>query len=403
MSPFPDSAGFFREDLCTRCGECFVRCRYLELSREEAEAEIGRLIEGRPTRFVMQKCISCASCDVFCPEKAEPYQLILARWDRRYRETGLPLRASYMLPYQVPNYRQDAVPLMTARERELLARWKSEPARGEVLFPGCNLLTLPLLFDLRVFHSLPVAGDWSLCCGEPLYRLGAFEAVEQIARGLSDYYAKRRIAKMVFVCPACLNMFQTVLPQRFGARFDFECEYIAPWLLRRFESGEIKVERPLDRRMAVHDSCHGRLQGAPIMDTTRELYRRLGVEVMESHSRPEDGICCGIAAGCNRQMPQDIVAVGRRALREGLAVGAREMAVYCTGCFLHLGMIQHLSRGRLKLSHPLELLAEALGEAVPRQLETRTKKMLMNVIMKPLPKMLSRKRFKVDSLRVGEE
>ncbi len=83
-----------------------------------------------------------------------------------------------MLPYQDPNYRTDVVPEMSPRERQLLTTWKQTPAQGEVLYPGCNLLTVPSLLDLGVLDGLPVSGDWSLCCGEPFYRLGAF-AVEE--------------------------------------------------------------------------------------------------------------------------------------------------------------------------------------------------------------------------------
>jgi Fe-S oxidoreductase len=398
---------FFLADKCTRCGECLTRCQYMNLTRSEAILEIKRLIEDRPTTTVMRDCVSCYACDAFCPEDAGPYQLILEKWSRRYDQDGLPVRAAYMLPYQYPNYREDVVPEMSHRERELLATWRQTPAQGEVLYPGCNLLTLPSLLDLGVVDDLPVSGDWSLCCGEPFYRLGAFAAMEQIAAALTAYYANKKITKMVFVCPACLNMFRNVLP-RFGARFDFECEYIARWLLRRLDDARIRVSRPLERAVAVHDSCHGRVLGDEIMQQTRELYARLGATVVNMKHHHEDGICCGIAAGCNRQMAQDIVRVGRRELREGVDTGTREMAIYCTGCYLILSIIKNLSRRRApsskqRLVHTLELLAEAVGEEVPRSIEGRARKMLGNIIRAALPKMLSTKRYKIGELKIGAE
>ena len=54
------SSGRFIEEKCTRCGECFTRCRYLDLSRREAVLEISRLIEDRPTEKVLQKCVMLA-------------------------------------------------------------------------------------------------------------------------------------------------------------------------------------------------------------------------------------------------------------------------------------------------------------------------------------------------------
>ena len=393
----------FRPERCTRCGECFTRCPYLDLTRAEAVREIERLLAGEPTRSVMQKCISCYSCDAFCPEGARPYGLILERWARRYRERGLPARASYMLPYQQPNYREDLAPEMSAREHELLAQWRRAPEAAEMLYPGCNLLTLPGLWDLPALRELPVSGDWSLCCGEPFFRLGAFEVVERIAQGLTRYYAGKKIRKLVFLCPACLNMFRTVLPESFGAKFEFECEYFGTWLWRRLEAGAIAIPRPLCWTVAIHDSCQGRILGDEVMEQTRALYRRLGLSLLNPKRHHQDGICCGIAAGCNRQMPQDIVAVGRRALGEGAATGCAEMAVYCTGCYLHLGIIQHLARTRQKLVHTLEFLAEAAGERVERVLEARTRKMLANIILKPLPKLLSSRRCRVEEITIGSE
>lgn len=384
---------YFAADKCTLCGECLTRCQYMDLTRRDAILEIRRLIEDRPTRTVLHRCTSCFACDAFCPEGAGPYQLILEKWNRRYEAEGLPARASYMLPYREPNYRTDLVTEMSARERELLAEWKAAPAEGEVLYPGCNLLTVPSLLDLVALDALPVSGDWSLCCGEPYYRLGAFAAMEKIAAALTAHYADKQIAKMVFGCPACLNMFRSVLPDRFGARFDFACEYLGTWLLRQLDEGRLRVRRPLGRTVTVHDSCHGRILGDEIMEQTRELYRRLGLTVVNMKHHHEDGICCGIAAGCNRQMPQDIVKVGRRELREGMDTGAAEMAIYCTGCYLILGLGKNLSGSSQRLVHTMEFLAEALGEEVPRTLETKARKMLVNITAKALPKLLFGKRW----------
>lgn len=391
----------FAADKCTLCGECLTRCQYMDLSRSEAILEMRRLIEDRPTTSVLRKCVSCYSCDAFCPEGAGPYQLILEKWSRRYDRSGLPVRASYMLPYQEPNYRTDIVPEMSPRERALLTTWRQTPAEGEVLYPGCNLLTVPSLLDLGVLDTLPVSGDWSLCCGEPFYRLGAFAVMEKIAAALTAYYANKKIDKMIFACPACLNMFRNVLPRQFGARFDFDCEYIVTWLLRRLDAGLVRVTQPLKRAVAVHDSCHGRIMGDEIMEQTRDLFARLGLSVRNMKHHHADGLCCGIAAGCNRQMPQDILRVGRRELREGVDTGAGEMAIYCTGCYLILGITKQFSRSRQRLVHTLELLAEAVGEQVPRTLEGRARTMLRNIVRTALPKTLSTKRYKIGEVKVG--
>jgi len=392
----------FREDKCTRCGECLTRCQYMDVTRRRAIDEVGRMIDGRPTRVVHDKCISCYACNAFCPEDANPYQLILERWDKRYRDKGLPVRAAYLMPYNRPNYREDAEPGMSAREQETLDKWRSAPAEGEVLYPGCNLLTVPYLYGLKVFDELPVSGDWSLCCGEPYYRGGMNEAVEKIAAGLTDYYADKKIDKMYFVCPACMNMFRNVLPEQFGARLDFECEYIVTWLLDKLDAGEIEIKRPLDREVTLHDSCHARVLGDEVMEANRELLRRLGLKVVEMKRHHEEGLCCGIAAGLNRFMPHDIMLASRRELKEGEGTGVSEMGIYCGGCYIMLNIANHALRSRLKLMHVLEFLAEAVGEPAPREVVKRTRKILANITIKAVPKMASSKTFKLEDPGVGK-
>jgi len=378
-----------------------VRCRYMDLTRAEAIAEIERLIAGEPSGKVLSKCISCYACNAFCPEDANPYHLILDRWHKRYRERGLPVRASYLLPYHSPNYRTDVEAEMSPREKELLAGWKSAPAEGEFLYPGCNLLTVPYLFDLQVLERLPVSGDWNLCCGEPLYRMGLFDVMEKIAKGLENYYRDKPVEKMVFVCPACYNMMKNVLPGEFGAKLDFECEYIVPWLLRAMDRGEFTIKRPLDKKVAVHDSCHARILGSEIMESSRELYRRLGLTVINMKNHHEDGLCCGIAAGCNRYMPQDIVAASVRELREGDSTGAEETAIYCTGCYIMMNLTKRMWPGGNRLVHTLEYLAEACGQPAERKIEQRSAGMLKKIVTKAVPKMLSRKRHRVEDPEVG--
>ena len=386
---------FFSEDKCTRCGECFTRCQYLDLDRKTAIDEIERLIAGRPTKKVMDKCASCYACNAFCPEDADPYFLILEKWHRRYTEKGLPARASYLLPYHEPNYRTDMEANMSAREKEMLEKWKASPAEGEFLYPGCNLMTAPYIWDIPALRDLPVSGDWSLCCGEPLFRMGLFDEMEKIAEGLTNYYADKDIKKMVFVCPACLNMFRNVLPERFGAKLDFECEYIADWLLREMDEGSIEVTKPLGRKVAVHDSCHSRVMGDEISESSRELMRRLGAETINMKHHHEDGLCCGIAAGCNRYMPQDIMLASLRELKEGTSTGAPEMGIYCGGCFIMMNIARNVFRTGQELVHMLEYVAEATGGPTPRTIRGRTMKMLVNITVKAIPKMLSAARYKV--------
>ena len=88
---------FFKKDLCDECGICLERCPVLELPEGQAKLEIKALING-DTGFslVLENCVTCNACDFICPQKANPYGLILERYDGRGRRRSLPYIAKFM-------------------------------------------------------------------------------------------------------------------------------------------------------------------------------------------------------------------------------------------------------------------------------------------------------------------
>ncbi|RJP26326.1 MAG: (Fe-S)-binding protein [Actinobacteria bacterium] len=397
MPQDPGMYDFFHYEDCDLCGDCLVRCQYMDLNRSEAVEEMKRLIAGEPTRVVHKKCISCYACDAFCPRGCRPYELILKTWHERYRERGLPVRASYLMPASSPNFRTDILKRMNVRERELLRVWREAPPEGEaVLYPGCSVLTLPHLLDAGFMRGVTVSGDFDLCCGEMYFRQGLFDVVERVAEKLTTYYRGRDIGTMLFACPAGLNMFRNVLPGQFGAEFDFGVEYLGTYLLEKLESGEIEIVKKLHRSVAVHDSCHARILGSEIMDTARSLYALMGLEMREMEHNREEGFCCGFAAGCNRYSPTDMVLASIRELWEAQKTGAREMAIYCTACLTTMTMYRWLFPTPQPLRHLLEYLKEATGEMPRHPAQKRSFFMLANIARKAFPQIPSRKTYRID-------
>ena len=67
----------FKPDLCNECGTCLTQCQYLTVSSDEACAQIRDLKAGLCAE-VLDQCITCMACNEYCPEGANPYDLILA-------------------------------------------------------------------------------------------------------------------------------------------------------------------------------------------------------------------------------------------------------------------------------------------------------------------------------------
>jgi len=383
-----------KRNSCKYCGTCLSRCVYLRLDPDEAAAEMRRLDAGSPTPHIDRACVSCFACNAFCPNSADPYGRILRGFERAYNERGLPTAARYLLPTSTKSFRTDVLRALPADERRMVADWANAEPAGEVLYPGCNLITCAYLARSAALDGLTISGSLELCCGEMYFRMGLLEQAREMAERLTEYYGNKRIERMIFVCPACYNMFANELPQRFGARFDFEKIYLTDYLLERIKSGELRVQKPLEMSVTIHDSCHARVLGPQFMERVRELLAALGAQVREAGHSREDGYCCGIAAAAPRQSVLDLLRVAATAHAEYRGSGAQGALAYCSGCFLTLGMLGPLLRG-LPLLHLLELTSTALGRPIQNRLGPRGRTMLRNVALNALPKLLSSERFKL--------
>lgn len=388
---------FFDIDKCKECGVCLQRCHYLKLSKNEAVAQRKLLNSGSINEKVSSNCISCYACDAFCENRCSPYEQITGKWNDRYLNCGIPKRAKYLMPTSRNNFRSDVVPRMTKNERALLDKWNETPLTGDiVVYPGCNLLTLPYLMNIEALSGLPVSGNWDMCCGEMFFRMGAYEQVERTAQKLTKHYGKSQIGKMLFVCPACLNMFRNVLPKQFGADFPFETEYIGTYLLSELSSGSIEIGSGLKRTVTIHDSCHGRILGDEVMESSRSLLIAMGVKIREMKLNRHDGLCCGVAAGCRRFNPLDIVLCGARELLEARKTNAEELALYCAGCQITLAMCSWLIPTFQPVRHVLEYFKEASEGIAQSHCKKRTFFIMTNIIKNAFPSLLSKNRFFLD-------
>jgi Fe-S oxidoreductase len=298
------------------------------------------------------------------------------------------------MPGRLPNFRQSLK--YTKRESALHEKWASdEPPAKTCLYPGCNLLAMPLLADGAIFEELPVWGRWDLCCGEMFFRMGTLGPVKSIANRLTEFYRGKGIEELVFLCPAGYNMFSNVLPEQFGARFDFKKTYFTDWFERKIMDGTFHIKKKLSDTVVMHDSCHARILGGEFMESQRRLLRTLGLDVVDASENRAHGFCCGMAAGCNRYGIFDLARCVRMGLSAIDRAKADEAAIYCTGCLLSLGIFRLLNPFGKRLRHTVEYAREAIGERVERKNTKKAIQMTLGIGINALPKYLDPRHFKM--------
>jgi Fe-S oxidoreductase len=331
----------YNYDSCRVCGECLSHCPVVRFSKEQAQKEMERLRAGRPSRL-LDRCTSCMACNNFCELDCKPYQLILSRWNQRYKDRGINALIEAILPYTSPNIWEEVRSRFPDDEREAVERWEKAAAdpdllkgSGDILFLGCNQFFDPYITFSNLWGELPALGrPGQLCCGEPLYRLGLLDEAARQAQRIEEYFKDFKNHRLIMFCQAGYNMFKNVLPEKFNVRFPFEVMFLGEWLLEKIKRGEIQRKRTLGMKVTVHDSCHSRQLGKEFRDMNRELIQWTGAQIVEMSRHGDEGLCCGLggAAGWWGNTVPTLI----RALREANSTEAESIVTYCNGCLVTL-------------------------------------------------------------------
>ncbi len=378
---------FFKEDLCDRCGICFEHCPVLELPEAEAKQEIRALIRGDTgVSLVLQRCVTCNICDFVCPQHANPYGLILERYNEASKIQGLPHMAKFIFPNEPENMWTTTRVLMGEDELSLLHSWEDnlKNPRKEVLLTGFYNNLVPYIAQTSLIDELKpaiVGSDSMFGMGEDAYRIGFFEEAERLGNLAKQKFSEMGIEKMYCFMVVEASMFTDVLPKKFGINFDFDVELLDNWILDRLKSGKIKVKNILNMKVTVHDNCCGRYMDGMLQDTTREIMERIGCEVVEMRHTRENALCCGWAAtvptivgptsGNPLHTLLNLLQSLYLRLQEAEATGANVLVAPCPGCYVFLSLIKVLTNSKLDVYLPIELVQIAAGETPVHKNEER--------------------------------
>ena len=83
---------------CDLCGECLVKCRYVDYDRDRAVQEIKLLMDGKAAD-ILARCITCNACVQNCPTGADPADLI-CRMQKPHRRELLPFIDSVVKTFE---------------------------------------------------------------------------------------------------------------------------------------------------------------------------------------------------------------------------------------------------------------------------------------------------------------
>lgn len=394
--PFQFSKQFHTER-CDFCGRCFAECPVFQWPLEQAQAEIHNLVEtGQST--ALDLCTGCMACNSICPRDADPHTLIVKAWGKRYQKEGLPERARLVLPYHKGNLHETGQAAMPEDERQLLRQWEHNrqypPDCDTMMYAGCNMMLLPFILDSKLYADIPIFGSLDLCCGEPLYRMGCWDAAKAAAQNVRDEFRRMKLKRIVVPCLACYHLFNYVYPRILDVSLGVEVISIEAWLCDRIESGNIQVS-PLNKNVYLHDNCWPKASGDVLFDRTRDLLRHIGVTPAPVKHERENALCCGMCAAAAKFRMRDVVRTANQLMKEQEASAAEMTVEYCGGCYWLLNLINQaqLNRYPKPRRHILELVQLAAGETPKYRTDDRMRSIILAMTPKLAKEFLSRSRF----------
>ena len=171
-----------------------------------------------------------------------------------------------------------------------------------------------------------------------------------------------------------------------------EINHYSTVLAELLESGQLRVSKPLGRRVTFHDPCHlGRLNGG--YDAPRRVLELIGCEVVEMPRNRDNSFCCGAGGGRIWIADPPGEKPSENRMHEAAALEGIDCFVTC--CPKDLNMFEDANKttghaGEFTVNDLAELVAEAvelnslstedMPELVERIIE-RSSQLVANAIM----------------------
>jgi len=360
----------FREDLCNLCGECLHLCPVLKLPIDEAKEEVKNLIAGKESRYALTRCNTCFSCNLYCPQHANPYNLILERWNDLYKTRGAPPLYRFVCPTEQSNIWQLLNVFLSNQERKWIYKWMNYvPKPNDTpLMIGNYTHLFPFILGgsklLDYFKPIDRIDQWEGAAY--LYQGGYLDLVQRIAQRTKNDFDSWGVKKVVACLDAVDYIFNEVHPKEMGVEHAQDFVNFNQWLLGNINSGEIQLKNQLNMDVTVHDNCYSKTLGGAYWEVPRELLKKSGCHIIEMKHNRKDSLCCGFGAGAswvkNISIIFDIISQGFKKFKEAEETGAKALISYCGGCIYLLWAAKELKRSKIDIFHLIEIIRMAMGE-----------------------------------------
>ena len=303
----------FKSDQCDLCGDCLVKCQWIEADETTAVQWFKAMMEGEKTP-VVDECITCYACNEYCPHDARPFDLI-AELQEKY---GV-----------VPRERIEEAEARLSFSGEL--RGVPEVAGGRVMSVCVFGKTDGHLID-GPLYDLPTVGGKPFFCWIMMSHMGAESVQRKHARTFVARLAETGAGEVVCFHDDCYAMLAAVAPE-YGIEVPFRPVHLSEYLVERLAARKGAIE-PLNLAVAYQRPCASRHtpEKEHFIDA---LFALCGVRRVVREYDRENALCCaGVKLMLDKGDPGPDVA---KNVADAVSAGAEAMVCLCPMCIHSLG------------------------------------------------------------------
>ncbi len=409
---------------CMRCGMCQAACSLYEETGLETDVARGKiaLLDGLARKMIddapgvakrLNRCLLCGSCESGCPSGVPIMEIFLkaraiitaytglsplkklifrcvltspAFFDRLL-EYGAPLQRFFIKPVKKGSItscaRMKRTPLGN-RHLEPLApipfhrQFKQVPIASEgenytvAFFTGClldkiypriGLATLEVLAHHGIGVRVP---ERQACCGIPNLAAGDQQGFEKLVRFNLECFPVDTFDYLITACATCTSTIKKFWPmmvddETLAGQVRILAEKTMD--ISEFLVDKVGLDSAADTSnqeeqiVTYHDPCHLK-KSLGISTQPRRLLEAVPGYRLEEMEQPDR--CCGMGGSFSLAYYALSASIADKKRDAILRTGCTTVATSCPACMMQL--TDTLSRGghRIKVRHPIELLAQDL-------------------------------------------
>jgi Fe-S oxidoreductase len=294
---------------CDFCGDCLVKCLYVDYDKDRAVAEIKQLMEGKEADILSQ-CITCCACREYCPTGADPYDLIVKMQEKT---KAFPISdegaAAFDMVFAVPS---ELIPGDPDKPVLSLCMMEAQIPEGAL--------------DGQLFRGMTVVKGGDYFCLIGYVHVAKESPIEKGAQKFIDKIAS--LGKdIVFLHDDCYAMVHAKVKD-YGITVPFKYMHLFEYLRNYLRDHKSSITK-LGKKVAYQRPCASRYTSEKDVFLD-EIFELIGVERPPRKYERETALCCtGAIVNVNRERAIEIQA---KNIDDAIQCGADAIITLCPMC-----------------------------------------------------------------------